>query len=767
MKYRYFQVYDNYFWQWEDNNKVLAIPNGNTIAYCESVAEVIEELSVQGLPAFGSLLLAIIATSQHADGSLKMIRKIIESIPEENRRQALLSSEMIEHAFHFLRKLSELPAEYKERKKLILLFQTIFQNYHNKKSIKDSGVFVGEIKMQRIHPQSYIKVPFDPAVLNIDFRPLALLNGRFESTEALIEKIVAIPQDVDIELNPEKEGDLISDLIAEPKTFHIGSLIRQLWGGLNIPMHYSDTSQQKLGGVSDISNKGDFDKLFISEFANEDEVFLSRLANNEALYINREAPLQNDNFNQYILIDISLRNWGTPKTIACALMLALVNHPKSKMNYKVYLIGNRSYEVNFNSTKDIINIVDHVDPCLYPSEGFLDFFRNYTTSNSEIVLISNVATMKYPEMKSLLNEYRKHIDYVIHADNGGEIEVFRILKNSSKHIQSLALNLTESWKKVPKESLATIVDIDSSDTHPFRLLFVKRFDLPLMLLGDQGYFIDRGLLFRRVSKNKGWQIIFNKIGKGLSAYQVGYNEMHEPLLLLCYDNHKKINLINLVTKAESTVSLRKGMFFQPCTIYFHQGVFYAIEGSHRKMKSKENKYLRRITLDLQIENIEDAALCKEIEENAANNIQKYYMEGAMNFHSSIIMNVRQIAITKNNCLVINGKHVLKEVSSMLRLVHYSSEDDEIKETAIRYNDKEFKFKNGVTVFQSFYGLISIVLKDGEKIEIPLAVDSSLAMSVGNEASGNPYFYTDSPSPDMGDLIDREMLDLLTNDNTWN
>lgn len=761
---RYFQVYENYFWQWEEQNNVLAIPNGNTIAYRESVAHIMEMLSVQGLPPFGVLLLVIIATGQRADESLAMIKGRLISLPIENNQLRLSKNEMIARAFEFLEQLSQLPSEYKEKQKLIL-FQTIFQDCHNKKSVENSEFLVKEIKMQRISPDCYKKEAIIANVLNLDIRPLALLKERFKSNEIIIEAMRAIPQDIDIDLESEKEGDLISDLIGDPKTFYIGSLVKKLWGGLNIPMHYTATSQQQLGGVSDISNKGDFDKLFLSEFANEDEVFLSRLANNEALYINREAPPQNDNFNRYILIDISLRNWGTPKTIACAIMLALAKHPKSKMNYKVCLIGDHCYQMDSHSQKDIINIVDSLDPCLYPSAGLLDFYKKYTVDNSEVVLISNAATMMSSEMKALLNEYRNNINYLIYVESSGEIDVFRILKNSTKHIQSLVLNLVESWRKSPKEVPEKIAVIDSSETHPFRLLFVRKFDSPLMLLDNQGYFIDKGFLFRQVSIDKGWQIVFNNIDKGLSAYQIGHNEVNEPLLILCHDGLKKIKLLNLVTKTEITTSFDKGVCFRSSRIYFYQGAFYAIESQNGKMQSKENRYLRRISLDLQIEFIEDPELVKEIEENAASKISKYNQEGEVRIHPSVIMNVRHVALTDNNCLIINKKHVLKIFDSKLMFEHHPFMRESIKWTAEHYSDREFRFKNGI-VLEFHYGLLTITLKDKRKIEIPLAIETNLALAVDDEVSGNPYFYRDNRSSDKRETVDRKMLDLLTSDDTW-
>ena len=45
-----------------------------------------------------------------------------------------------------------------------------------------------------------------------------------------------------------------------------------------------------------MTNKGDFHRMLLSEFANEDDVFINRVANNEALYIQREIPPEENIF---------------------------------------------------------------------------------------------------------------------------------------------------------------------------------------------------------------------------------------------------------------------------------------------------------------------------------------------------------------------------------------------------------------------------------------------------------------------------------------
>src|SRR3990170_3190920 len=76
--HQYFQSYEGYFWQWEEQGNVLAIPDGATIAYKEFILGILEDLSDQGLPSFGSLLLAFIATNPDAKISIQKVYQLVD-----------------------------------------------------------------------------------------------------------------------------------------------------------------------------------------------------------------------------------------------------------------------------------------------------------------------------------------------------------------------------------------------------------------------------------------------------------------------------------------------------------------------------------------------------------------------------------------------------------------------------------------------------------------------------------------------------------------
>ncbi len=102
-----------------------------------------------------------------------------------------------------------------------------------------------------------------------EFRCIALLLRKFPDTQTLIDKLAGIPEIEETVLEEEEEasvpGDFIESLMDHPTTFPVGALIRSLWSGMSFPIHHSLPSAQPTGGFSDLSNKGDLDKLLISE----------------------------------------------------------------------------------------------------------------------------------------------------------------------------------------------------------------------------------------------------------------------------------------------------------------------------------------------------------------------------------------------------------------------------------------------------------------------------------------------------------------------
>lgn len=469
---KYFQSYDSYFWKGElyyddfgEWNFIYEFPYpDDTIAYSDYVLEVLDSLSEEAIPPLGSLLMAIIATNPESERGIARIESHLKQKAEEYNLQnsKYLSSRAI---VSFLKQLAALPEEYKVGDKRILLFQTIFKDCHNRLSGDRAKKMLAQFKNDQYDFFKENKpIPFNQGNFIKDFRTIALLKINFPIVQSIIDAMENLPQeemneklaeeilDESNTVSPEK---FIEQLLLNEQTFPVGSLIKRIWSGLNIPLHHNTPSSQPLGGISDLTNKGDFDKLLISEFANDDDVFLSRIANHEALYIQREIPPQPDDFKRILLIDNSLRNWGNPKILSFAAALAVAKHPKTDIDCDVFVIGEGYTQVATNSIYQVIDGLGKLSGALDCAKGLESFIEDYEEDwkHREIFLFTSEECLKQLPMQRVMNLHHDVFKYVFTTHVEGDIHIYRNQNKGRKLIQHIALPLEELWarkeQKVP------------------------------------------------------------------------------------------------------------------------------------------------------------------------------------------------------------------------------------------------------------------------------------------------------------------------------
>jgi hypothetical protein len=112
-------------------------------------------------------------------------------------------------------------------------------------------------------------------------------------------------------------------------------MAQQMVALMKLPRQLNKFGDQALGGISDISNRGSLDRLLVSELAQDDLVLTARLANQEALYLRKEAPPEEDKRSKNILLDTTIRVWGTPRALGLAACLAseLGKDPNETLQY--------------------------------------------------------------------------------------------------------------------------------------------------------------------------------------------------------------------------------------------------------------------------------------------------------------------------------------------------------------------------------------------------------------------------------------------------
>lgn len=732
----YFQSYHSYFWQWEELQSVISIPGESTIAYTEFVAEAMKSLAPQGLPPFGSILLAIVATNPRAEQSLDEVRRIIQNklgVPDE---------EILEHAMSFLQTLNSLPELYKSGPKRLMVFQAIFYNCHYKTAITSSRAMSSKISQGLLSGSKSDKQAFLKKVFLRDFRVMALLNDKFPTATAIINSIAGIPalqEELVLEHHPGNEKpaeELIDQLVKNAKTFHVGSLVKRIWSGLNIPVHSSLPSQQPLGGFSDLSNKGEFDKLLLSEFANDDLLLLTRLANNEALYIEREIPPENNKLERVILIDVSLKNWGTPKTIAFATMLAIAKHPKTTISCKVYVIGHHFHPVAIGSVDSIIDGLQIVEGKLHPARGLDAFFKEFPSpQHREVFLITEPSTLKQGEMLKAMYDYQPLINYVIYTDAEGNIDVYKKLQNSKKHIQHLLLPLQSLWQKptTRKAPEAEPQEAKARTDHHFPILVKSPSNTKKMIPAPDGELFQvtgyRLLLrfYDRSSKYdaRGWEIVHSKLPVIAGEFEIGILDDRSYILLIFNPQNKELTLMNLYANTSITLPFIQWRAKCPSFIFRDGAFLYFSYASNW-----------RIYPDGRLEKIEVLNM------NLFHDRKKQLQDLAgMNYsHGNVLKNIDAVFINERGRLVLNIHEL--ELSRYGYIGLNSHGDLKIKKSSTRTLRDSFVFKDGSQAEVNQSGLV--ILKSGDRtiptLYIPTIPGIALGVATDAAFAGATYFF---------------------------
>jgi hypothetical protein len=102
--------------------------------------------------------------------------------------------------------------------------------------------------------------------------------------------------------------------------------------------------------------------------------------------ISREIPPEENVFERIILIDTSLKNWGTPKVLSFASALAVIKHPKAHSECKVYALGQSSIAMTLDRVEEVIENLNLVSGILDISETLDLFFKRTLRKRSGSVL---------------------------------------------------------------------------------------------------------------------------------------------------------------------------------------------------------------------------------------------------------------------------------------------------------------------------------------------------------------------------------------------
>ncbi|MGD1320427.1 hypothetical protein [Chryseobacterium sp. 2R14A] len=756
----YFQSYKDYFWEWRTDhdisdgssysvNNMFYFPKiSTTVAYRAYVIEILKELQLQGWPPFGALLLVLYATQ---DG-YKQLRSLLAELDEYCQREE--TRNFLSEAGFFLKKLEILDRNYKIGQNRVVLIQTVFKDNKTCLSVKDSEIlFKRYLKIPHLLAESASKIELKYNSFRKDVIALAVANRKFPTTESIIEAmkgIVDIPdledEVIEEETTIDTDKDFIQQLIEEPKTFQVGSLIKRIWSGLKIPMRHLSPGEQPIGGISDMTNKGDFTRMLLSEFANEDEVFMNRVANNEALYIQREIPPEENIFERIILIDTSLKNWGTPKVLAFASAIAVIKHPKAHSECKVFALGQTNIPISLDKVDDVIENMNQVSPVLEVSHALEKFFNEeHTEKDLEVFFITHQENVVNQNLQKVIHENRDRLKFLVTTSSDGELNFYKHHKGTRKHIQKIVLPLQELWANPPRrKKIGENINGKKTDLPlNYPILFPAPVNKIATFLYEGEFFIlsnKKQLLKTYLSDNyydrknyhsskiyRGCEVVIENISiKPKGQFALAKNKKQEFILCQYQPDKKLISKLNLNTKEYSELNLTgRKIHFSLELIYFKRN-FY--------LWHEDAIWIEEINVEgnIALENVKND---HEIQKSVSKVTGE--IERLNDYENKILSNFMNIGINENKNIVISNYELHKSYQGALQIYKNRTVANIIAEK----NKNKFTFSDGSEIITDSRGMLTF--KSSNKnipvFYVPTSIGGFLAVATHTEFSGSEYY----------------------------
>ena len=384
----YYRPPAGYFWRWAEGSEVLEWQNGTTICYREDLSLIMRELAPDGLAPLGTILLILAACQESWNESCEEIDVLNGLLTQIEIEEKLELEDFLTFGLQFLEVVRALPAALRKGPARIRLLQEVSARIRHKMPGTQSIDLMQVFDTGNLDELTIIEAKSSKGKkFKLDLENLHQAYGAFPEVAAL-ERVIRTgleqsPEPVPEELPDDEPEALLDQLAQDRRTKGLARLTRRVMASIHIPMRSSGTNDRPLGGISDITNRGEFDRLLLSELAYDDLSLTVRLVNNEALYLRREAPPSNLVQERIILVDTSIKLWGIPRVFAISAALACAQNNKYKVPVAAYALGGETAKpVDIDSKSGIMSALGQLDAALHCGETLEAFLKEQSGKES-------------------------------------------------------------------------------------------------------------------------------------------------------------------------------------------------------------------------------------------------------------------------------------------------------------------------------------------------------------------------------------------------
>ena len=486
------------FWHWAENGEVLEWQSDDTLGYTTDLLDILRGFSGQSVPHIGAVILSLESCKENPGHILAVRDVLFKQMRRYNDSPKYSSTHdmanLMDEALKTLNIIRGVAKEFRSGAMRIHLLRAIFEDLpDNLVAIKDIDPvidrFKGLITQEGISPFSisYQK----NIVLELEALKCSKWCGKdpLDLEEYLLTNLIDAPKPANIAPLPEPETEtlsLIDELLKDEKTEGLARLTQRLLAAIHIPATTKGSSDQPFGGFSDITNRGNLDRLLLSELAQDDDTLTARLVNNEALYLRREEPPRDIDRERTVLLDTTLQMWGYPRVFALAAALACVEKKQHINRINAFLLRGKEIEAMDLTTKNgVIDALGQLDFHLHCGIALNEFLLNVRASAThDIVFVTNAETLKTADFQSFFTENKRFLTYLIVVNRVGDLQVFDLSGGRNKSLGTSKFDLQDllfPTKKKPNNK-----SLEGS----FQPIFYEQKPLPL-------YYVPTGAVFKR------------------------------------------------------------------------------------------------------------------------------------------------------------------------------------------------------------------------------------------------------------------------------
>ena len=575
----------NTFWDWNESGEAVTWWNGCTLALYEELDLLIREMQPNGLPRFEELLLVLAATRRdwpEADGQASFFLGRVNALDPQGWKEFPIFQWLkpLCDRLNDVHKCARQAGHGAETSRALVKY--IFADSGDAMEEDEAAQLCDRFTSGEVSlcARDRDRLPTDgkrnpPLALLQSVRNLVELLAEFDpATDVKRLLQTGLPTDVnpaDVDDLPftERLKRLLLDLDEEQGELRgLVRVARQLSAVINLPRRLSDPLDQPVGGYSDVSNRGNIDRLLVSELAQDADVLAVRVALNEALYLRRESPPEEPTNERHIFIDTGVRMWGVPRVYAYGVALAFAAENYTGRESFVYTHERDAMvPAEIDSREGLETLMTRLSPDPDPGVAVPAFFNGVgrIEGGADCVLVTTEKVWRDRRFRIAMGPRRPEEFFVALVDRDGWLQLLQVTGAGERELKRLRLDIDELLGDERRNGKAAKL-IDADEALP---QFLRMKEAPLRFglqvsperahfhheAGLLGHTAD-GLLFLWKRVDMGALMLTSRFPKGRPFWVEIDNNQREAVCLFDRDDRVLMFRVGLDTGQVSEVEIK-------------------------------------------------------------------------------------------------------------------------------------------------------------------------------------------------------------------